>query len=104
VPAAPITIAQDYLALRVVIPDHVVFRSFPAETVVLNLQTGRYHGLNPAAGRMLELLAETPIVAAAAIRLARERNQPLAQVQASVCELCCDLAPLGLLEVADQSG
>jgi len=38
------------------LPEHVVHRSFVAETVVLNLQTGRYHGLNPVGGRMLDAL------------------------------------------------
>ncbi len=41
------------------IPHHVVFRHFVNETVVLNLQTGKYHGLNRTAGRMLhELITE----------------------------------------------
>ena len=38
------------------IPNHVVYRSFVQETVVLNLETGRYHGLNPTAGQMLSAL------------------------------------------------
>ena len=42
------------LASKVTRPQHVVYRSFPSETVVLNLQTGSYHGLNATAGRMLD--------------------------------------------------
>ena len=33
----------NHAAIR--LPDHVVFRRFPAETVLLNLQTGHYHGV-----------------------------------------------------------
>ena len=29
------------LSSRVTVPQHVVYRTFPSETVVLNLQTGR---------------------------------------------------------------
>ena len=47
---------QALLASRARLPQHVVHRSFVAETVVLNLRTGKYHGLNPTAGRMLEAL------------------------------------------------
>jgi hypothetical protein len=37
--------------------DHVVSRAFDAETVVLNLHTGEYHGFNvTAAARMFALL------------------------------------------------
>jgi Coenzyme PQQ synthesis protein D (PqqD) len=102
VPAPTITTAHDYLAVHVVIPYHVVFRAFPAQTVVLHLQTGRYHWLNPTAGRMLELLAETGSVATAATRLARQTEQPLARVQSDLCDLCSDLAERGLLEVAGE--
>jgi Coenzyme PQQ synthesis protein D (PqqD) len=37
-------------------PEHVVFRNFAAETVALNLETGKFHGLNVPAGRMVELV------------------------------------------------
>ena len=42
------------------LPDHVVYRSFALETVVVNLERGVYHGLNPTAGRMLESLEQAP--------------------------------------------
>lgn len=38
------------------IPDHVVFRSFVQETIVLNLETATYHGLNATAGAMFSAL------------------------------------------------
>ena len=39
------------LQLNVKLPQHVVYRDFVSETVLLNIQTGKYHGLNPTAGR-----------------------------------------------------
>jgi len=87
---------------RVRIPRHVVHRHFPAQTVVLNLQTGRYHGLNPTAGRMLDALAEAQTVAAAALIVADHYRQPRADVERDLCELCGDLLSRGLVELADQ--
>jgi hypothetical protein len=81
------------------IPDHVVYRSFPGETVALNLTTGRYHGLNPVAGRMIETLAETGNVEAAAALLAQEYEQPAARIEADLRGLCADLIERGLIEV-----
>jgi len=88
---------------RVRIPQHVVHRHFPAQTVVLNLQTGRYHGLNPTAGRMLDALGEAPTVAVAARIVADHYRQPRADIERDLCELCADLLSRGLVELADQN-
>ena len=68
VPSFP---TRSFLSARVRLPQHVVHRSFVAETVVLNLRTGKYHGLNPTAGKMLEALDAAPTVGAAVPVLAR---------------------------------
>lgn len=81
------------------IPEHVVFRAFPTETVVLNLDTGQYHGLNPVAGQMLEAMEKTESLAAAAQLLAAEYDQPAATVEADLRGLCQDLAARGLIEL-----
>ena len=87
------------LAGRVRLPEHVVYRDFAAETVVLNLQTGKYHGLNPTAGRMLEALESKESVSQAAAEIASEYGQPIDQVEDDLCALCIDLAERGLIEV-----
>lgn len=87
------------LAARVRLPEHVVHRGFAAETVMLNLQTGKYHGLNPTAGRMLEALESEDSVRRAAAVIAREYGQPIDQVERDLCELCADLVERGLIEV-----
>ena len=87
----------DMLASSARIPDHVVYRTFVYETVVLNLQTGKYHGLNRTGGRMLELLEREPTVGDAAAKLAAEFAQPSEQIEADLCEFCSDLAARDLI-------
>lgn len=84
---------------RVTVPAHVVYRSFPSETVALNLHTGTYHGLNVTAGRMLEELTRADSIAQACELLAAEFDQPLELVQRDVCELCRALAERDLLQL-----
>jgi hypothetical protein len=86
------------LASSVRLPDHVVHRAFASETVVLNLTTGKYHGLNPVAGRMLEVLEEGETVQEAARRVAAEYDQPLETTEQDLCQLCADLLKRGLIE------
>ena len=69
--------APDLLAARARVPTGVVYRNFANETVVLNLDTGLYHGLNPTAGRMLETIERVPSVGEAAAALAEEYERPL---------------------------
>lgn len=87
------------LSLQTRLPQHVVYRVFPSETVVLNLQTGRYHGLNPTAGSMLEALEQARCVRDAAATVAERYDQPRAAVEQDMCELCSLLLARGLLEL-----
>ncbi len=84
---------------RLAVPQHVVHRAFPTETVVLNLQTGKYHGLNPTAGEMLDELARRGTVAAVAAELAERHELPREEVEEDVRRLCTALLERGLLEV-----
>src|SRR6266542_2979675 len=87
------------LAEKARIPGHVVYCPLVQETVVLNLQSGKYHGLNPTGGRMLELIERSPTIDAAARQLAEEYGSPLETIQADLCDLCRDLIDRGLIEV-----
>lgn len=80
-------------------PQHVVHRSFPTETVVLNLQTGKYHGLNPTAGRMLEVLVAEGSPRASAAAVAEEYEQPVEATERDICDLCKALLERGLIEI-----
>lgn len=92
---------DNLLGSRLRLPDHVVHRTFVAETVILNLQTGKYHGLNPMGGHMLEVLGESPDVRSAAERVATEYDQDPAVVEADFVVFCSDLLDRGLVEVAN---
>ena len=80
-------------------PQHVVHREFPTETVVLNLETGTYYGLNPTGGQMLDELNRAASVAAAAARLATAYDQPADVVERDVFSFCTGLIERGLLTV-----
>lgn len=94
----------DVLEATARVPQHVVHRSFAHETVVLNLKTGRYHGLNPTAGQMLaELDTGTP-VGEVAKRLAEIYERPLGEIEQDLTELCLDLLARELIELTGTDG
>jgi hypothetical protein len=87
------------LSARVRIPQSVVYRSFAHETVLLNLDTGLYHGVNPSGGRMLDTLAGLGSVEQAASVLAREYDVPLDEIRSDLCGFCEALVSRGLLAI-----
>lgn len=88
---------------RARVPQHVVYRPFVNETVVLNLETGKYHGLNPTAGRMLETIEREATLHDAAVRLAAEYELPIEEIERDLLELCRTLAERGLIELSEGS-
>jgi hypothetical protein len=84
---------------RIRVPQHVVYRSFPSETVVLNLNTGKYHGLNATAGAMLDAVVNAPSVRDAAATVAGRYEQSPLVVERDMCELCQLLVDRGLVEI-----
>ena len=94
----PLDVVQE---LRACVPEHVVHRDFQEETVVLNLETGQYHGLNATARRMLAALVEADSIALAAVMLEGEFGVPRARVERDLVELCDALVARGLLEFYD---
>ena len=90
-----------FMGATVIVPNHVVRRSFPAETIVLDLEAGVYHSLNHVAGRMLELLEELGRVRAVADQLAKEYDHPPAQIQRDLCLVCQQLLDRRLIELRE---
>jgi hypothetical protein len=91
---------ESILSARARLPEHVVYRMFVKETVVLNLQTGKYHGVNPVGGRMLEVLERSDTVRQAAGKLAAEYERPVEAIEADLMDFCRDLVDRGLIELA----
>jgi hypothetical protein len=82
---------------RFQVPEHVVSRAFEQQTVLLNLQSGNYHGINQVGMRMLEAssTAETPRAVIA--DLAAEYDQPVPVIERDLEELLQGLADRGLI-------
>ena len=86
-------------ASRVRVPEHVVYRDFADETVVLNLESGMYHGLNQTAALMLTRLDSSPSVLAAIEDLAAELEQPHEVIERDLVTLVRGLVERGLVEL-----
>jgi hypothetical protein len=87
--------------LRVRVPEHVVYREFPEQSVVLNLDRGNYHGLNRTASMAFALLASGETPAAVAQALSKRYRLSSTQAQRDVSRLCASLLERGLLERAE---
>ena len=85
--------------LRAVVPDHVVHRAMAQETVLLNVNTGTYHGIDEIGSRFFELLRTGRAIQEFAPGLASEYGQPLDVVQADLAAFCAQLADAGLIEL-----
>lgn len=84
---------------RLTIPEGVVRRSFAEETIVLNLQTGQYHGLNATAAAMLDGLAEGRTPRDVAAEVAARAGVPVARVEADIVALIAGLRERSLVDV-----
>ena len=85
------------LDTRITVPEHVVHRDFVEETVILNLETGNYHGLNPTAGFMLTTLQACSTIRDAVPVVAEEYQQPPNLIERDLLEFCDDLVARGLV-------
>ena len=81
------------------IPSHVVYRAFAAETVILNLETGKYHGVNETGGRMLECLDRCDRVSEALTAFASSYGKEPASVEDDLRVFCVGLHARGLIDV-----
>jgi Coenzyme PQQ synthesis protein D (PqqD) len=88
---------------RATLPEHVVHRAFAHETILLNLRTGLYHGLNATAGRMLEAMTAGPGLDAVVEQLAREYGQPVDRIRMDVAQLAADLVERDLIELRPET-
>ncbi len=88
---------EQVLSAHPSVPGHVVYREFVNETVVLNLETGTYHGLNPTGGKMLETLGAAATVRDAVSTLAEYFDRPPQEIETDLYELCVSLQDLGLV-------
>ena len=88
---------RDLLDARLRVPGHVVYREFANETVIVNLETGMYHGLNPTAAKMVEVVQSCASVGEAVEQLAELFDQPREVIEADALRLCRALGDRGLV-------
>lgn len=86
---------------RVTVPPHVVFRDLAQETVLLNVQTGQYHGVGPTGSRFFTVMREALDLAAAAEVLISEFAQPRPVIETDLAAFCAQMQQSGLVELAD---
>lgn len=82
------------------IPEQVVTRQIGDETVLLNLESGTYFGLDPVGSRFLELLQTEGALTAVIARMLEEFDVTEPQLEADLLRLADEMLASGLLEVA----
>lgn len=87
------------LADRVFVPQHVLVRFMDRESVLLNLETERYFGLDETGTRMWQLVTAAPNVEAALLQLQDEYDARPEVLQSNFTELLGRLVENGLLSL-----
>jgi hypothetical protein len=80
------------------IPDQVATRQLGGETVLLNLKTGTYFGLDAVGSRFLELLEQNGEIAAAHRVMLEEFDVAPEVLEADLLRLAEEMLAKGLLE------
>jgi hypothetical protein len=79
------------------IPETVLFRELDGESVLLNLDSGQYYGLNEVGTRMWQLLAEAARPELAVEPLLAEFDVAREELEADMLALLQQLAAKGLI-------
>jgi Coenzyme PQQ synthesis protein D (PqqD) len=87
------------LTKRVVVPAHVLIRHLDGESVLLNLKSERYFGLDTTGTRMWELVTTEPSVGLAFEKLLAEFDVEPEPLRIHLNELLSGLVENGLLQV-----
>ena len=82
---------------RLSIPDQVAARKMGDETILLNLETGTYFGLDKVGSRFLELLEQNGEIAAAHRTMLEEFDVATEVLEADLLRLAEEMRAKGLL-------
>jgi len=83
------------------VPDGVATRKIGNETILLNLETGIYFGLDAVGSRFLELIERNGEIAFAHRTMLEEFDVKPETLEADILRLCEELCSKGLLEAVD---
>lgn len=87
------------LTMRAVVPTHVLIRHLEGESVLLNLESERYFGLDATGTRMWELVTSQPSIAEALEQLQEEYEVEPDMLRSHLTQLLSGLVENGLLQV-----
>ena len=85
---------------KVAIPAQVMARTVGDETVILDLASGTYFGLDPVGARIWGLMGEGQSLAEICTTMLEEYEVERAQLEADVLRLAAELAERGLVAPA----
>ena len=88
------------LQKRVIIPAHVMARTVGEETVILDVATGTYFGLDTVGARIWELMAEERTLAEICDLMLEEYEVSRDELEGDLKRLAQDLADQGLIRSA----
>jgi|ERR1041385_643699 hypothetical protein len=84
---------------RIKLPEDVLISGLQAESVLLNLDSERYYGLNDVGTRMLTLLSSSDSIAAAYNSLLDEYDVEAEVLRRDLVSTIEELAKYGLVEI-----
>jgi hypothetical protein len=84
---------------RAAAPAHVLVRFLDRESVLLNLETERYFGLDQSGTRMWQLVVDSPTIDVAYEKLLSEFDVEPELLRSNLLELLGQLVDNGLLQV-----
>jgi len=87
------------LTKRAVVPQHVLIRHLDGESVLLNLESERYFGLDSTGTRMWELVTTQPSIGLAFEKLLDEFDVEAEPLRNHLSQLLSGLVENGLLQV-----
>ena len=87
------------LTMRAVVPAHVLIRNLDGESVLLNLESERYFGLDATGTRMWELVTSQPCIALALEKLQEEYEVEPELLRTHLTQLLSGLVENGLLQM-----
>jgi hypothetical protein len=82
---------------RAIVPSDVLIRFLDQESVLLNLNTERYFGLDPVGTRMWQLVTSMPTIDAAYFQLIEEFDVDPVTLRSNLAELLEHLVENGLI-------
>jgi hypothetical protein len=83
------------------VPHRVVHRTLASETVLLNVQTGFYYGMDETGGRFFDVMRDAASLERAVDTLVEEFDAPVEQLRADLLRYCGELLDHGLIELVE---